>query len=184
MDKLDKIFKEQRDAFDEEPLEGHLKRFEAKLEQYHSRKKFSLKSWPFLKIASVVIIVLLSANLVVYLIPHKKAKYVPQYANTELNETAHFYTVKINSGIAQLNQMADQGIGSEQELTIVKKELDEMDQQFQDLQKEYSKNPDDERVVNALIGYYQTKLDIINTIKTDLENIKSFKNNNHENTQL
>ena len=184
MDKLDKIFKEQREAFDEEPLEGHFLRFEGKLEQFHKRRNFPLKSWPFLKIASVVIIVLLSANLIVYLLPGKKGKHDRQYANTELNETANFYTVKINSGIAQLKQMADQGLGSEQELTIVKKELQEMDQQFQDLQDEYSKNPNDERVVNALIEYYQTKLNIINTIKTDLENIKSLKNNHHENTQL
>ncbi len=184
MDKFDKIFMDQKEAFEEEPMEGHFLRFEEKLEQYHKRKKLPLKSWPFLKIASIMIIVLLSANLVVYLLPDKKVKNNKQYANTELNETANFYTVKINSGIAQLKQMADQGIGSEQELTIVKKELDEMDQQFQDLQDEYSKNPDDERVVNALIEYYQTKLNIINTIKADLENIKSSKNNHHENTQL
>lgn len=184
MDKLDKIIIEQREAFDEEPQEGHFLRFEGKLEQYHKKKKITLKTWPFLKIASVVIIVLLSTNLIVYLLPGKKVANERQYSNTELNETANFYTVKINSGITQLKQMADQGIGSEQELTIVKKELDEMDQQFQDLQKEYSKNPDDERVVNALIEYYQTKLNIINTIKTDLENIKSIKNRNHENTQL
>lgn len=184
MDKLDKIFKDHREAFDEEPQEGHFLRFEGKLEQYHKREKISIKSWPYLKIASVVIIVLLSANLVIYLLPDKKAKHEKQYASKELNETANFYTVKINSGIAQLKQMADQGIGSEQELIIVKKELEEMDQQFQDIQDEYSKNPDDERVVNALIEYYQTKLNIINTIKTDLENIKSLKNKNHENTQL
>ena len=183
MDKLDKIFKEQRDAFDEEPLEGHFQRFEEKLQQFHSKKRFQLKSWPFLKIASVLIILLLSANLVIYMLPDKKIN-LPQYANKELNETANFYTVKINSGIVQLKQMADQGIGSEQELTIVRKELEEMDQQLQDLQKEYSKNPDDERVVNSLIEYYQTKLNIINTIKTDLENIKSLKNSNHENSQL
>lgn len=184
MDKFDKIFKDQRDAFDEEPMEGHFLRFESKLEKFHKKETSTLKSWPFLKIASVVIIVLLSANLIAYLVPDRKAAPERQYANSELNETANFYTVKINSGIAQLKQMADQGLGSEQELTIVKKELEEMDLQFQDLQKEYSKNPDDERVVNALIEYYQTKLNIINTIKTDLENLKSVKNRNHENTQL
>ena len=80
--------------------------------------------------------------------------------------------------------MAEQGIGSEQELAIVKKEMDEMDRLCKDLQAEYSKNPNDERVVNAMIEYYQTKLNIINTIKTDLENVKSIKNKKNESTKL
>ncbi len=184
MDKLDKFFNEQKEAFDEEPLDGHLQRFEAKLEQYHTGKKQSLEAWPFLKIAAVVIILLLSANLLIYLLPGKKESTQQKFANTEMNETANFYTVRINSGLSQLKRMADQGIGSEQELAQVKKEMDEMDLLHQDLQNEYSKNPNDERVVNAMIEYYQTKLDIINTIKADLENIKTSKNKRHENTKL
>jgi len=184
MDKLEKIFSENRDAFEEEPLEGHFERFETKLDQYNPVKKRKFKAWPFLKIASVLIITLLVVNLLIYVIPAKKANNVRQFANSELNETANFYTVRINSGMSQLKTMADQGIGSEQELLQVKKEMDEMDKLYQDLQKEYSKNPNDERVVNAMIEYYQTKLNIINTIKSDLENIKTIKNKNHENTQL
>jgi archaellum component FlaC len=184
MDKLEKLFSEYREAFEEEPLEGHFDRFETKLDQYNPVKKRKLKAWPFLKIASVLIIVLLLANLLIYVIPGKKANNDRQFANSELNETANFYTVRINSGLSQLQRMADQGIGSEQELLQVKKEMDEMDKLYRDLQIEYSKNPNDERVVNALIEYYQTKLNIINTIKSDLENIKTIKNKNHENTQL
>src|SRR5665647_2561950 len=105
MDKLDKLFQDQREAFDEEPMEGHLKRFEEKLEHYHRRKKLILRSWPFLKIASLVIIVLLSANLVVYLLPGKAYKQVQVPTNNEMDETARFYTVRITSGLSQLQQI-------------------------------------------------------------------------------
>jgi hypothetical protein len=184
MDKLEKLFKDQREAFDEEPLEGHFQRFEEKLNRYHSRKKAAIRTWPFLKIASLVIIVLLSANLFVHLLPLKEEKKKQMFANTEMNETALFYNARISSGLSQLQQMANQGIGSNLELVQVKKELNEMDLLYQDLQKEYSKNPKDERVINAMIEYYQTKLNIINTIKSDLENVKSIKNKNNENTEL
>lgn len=184
MDKLEKIFKDQREAFDEEPEEDHFQRFEKKLNHYHSRKSWNLKAMPFLKIASLLIIVLLSANLFVYLFQQKAGKNVEKFANNEMNETANFYTTRINSGLSQLKQMSDQGIGSSIEFDQVKKEMDEMDRLHEDLQKEYSRNPDDERVINAMIEYYQTKLDIINTIRTDLENVKSIKNKNHENTKL
>lgn len=184
MDKLDKIFKDQREAFDEEPEEDHFQRFEKKLDRLHSGKKRNLQAWPFLKIASMLIIILLSANLFVYLFQQREDKTPEQFASKEMNETARFYTTRINSGLSQLQQMADQGIGSSTEFNQVKKEMEEMDRLHQELQEEYSKNPNDERVINAMIEYYQTKLDIINTIKSDLENVKSIKNKNHENTEL
>jgi hypothetical protein len=181
---LDKIFREQPDAFEVEPMDGHFMRFETKLDSYHAKQKKRLPGWTFLKIASVIIIVLLSANLAIQLLPGKKAAKQQMTVNSEMNETAQFYNTRINSGIYQLQKMADRGIGSELELNQVKKELDEMDRLHQDLQKEFSKNPNDERIINAMIEYYQTKLDIINTIKSDLENVKSIKNNKNENTQL
>lgn len=184
MNKLEKLFKDQREVFDEEPLEGHFQRFEQKLDRYHSRKTASLRTWPFLRIASLVIIVLLSANLFVHLLPGKAENKNKLFANTEMNETALFYTTRINSGLSHLQQMANQGIGSNLELTQVKKELNEMDMLYQDLRKEYSQNPNDERVVQAMIEYYQTKLNIISRIKSDLENVKSIKNKNNENKEL
>jgi hypothetical protein len=184
MDKLDKLFNEQREAFDEEPPEGHFQRFEARLDQYHTKKGGFAVAWPFLKVASVVIILLLSANLIIHFLPGKAAKNQPLFANSELNETARFYTARINSGMSSLKQMAAQGIGSEQELKQVNKEMAEMDSLYSDLQKEYSKNPNDERVINAMIEYYQTKLNIINTIKSDLDHAKTIKNKKHENAKL
>lgn len=184
MDKLDKLFNDQRESFDEEPLEGHFQRFEAKLDQYHTKKGGFAIAWPFLKVASVVIILLLCANLVAYFLPGKEAGNQPMFANSELNETAIFYTTRINSGMSSLKRMAEQGIGSEQELKQVNREMAEMDSLYRDLQKEYSKNPNDERVINAMIEYYQTKLNIINTIKSDLDNVKSIKNKKHENSNL
>ena len=83
MDKLEKLFIENREAFEEEPLEGHFERFETKLEQYNPVKKRKFKAWPFLKIASVLIIVLLISNLLIYVIPGKKTNDVRQFANSE-----------------------------------------------------------------------------------------------------
>jgi hypothetical protein len=184
MDKFDKIFQDHREAFEEEPAAGHFQRFETKLDQFHSGQKPKGNRWPFLKIASVLIIFLLSANLFLYLMPSKPGKAAKGFANKEMNETARFYNVRINSGILQLKSMADKGIGSNQELMQVEKELAEMDQLYSDLQKEYSENPADERVVNAMIAYYQTKLDIIEKIKSDLQNVQPIKNNKNENKEL
>ncbi len=185
MDKLEKFFNEQHDAFDEEPKEGHLDRFEVRLGQIRTPKNSGQSGGlPFLKIAAAAVVLLLAANLFVYLLPQKTLTENQTASNGDMAETATFYTTRINSGMSQLKQLADKGIGSEAELAQIKMEMDEMDHLHQDLQKEYSENPNDERVINAMIEYYQTKLNIINTIKTDLENAKTIKNKSHETTKL
>ena len=80
--------------------------------------------------------------------------------------------------------MANEGIGLATEIVQIKHELSEMDSLFLNLQQEYKANPNDERIINAMIEYYQTKLDIVNTIKTDLENVKQIKRKYNENTEM
>jgi len=183
MDKLDKIFFENRDDFDEEPRDGHFERFEQRLKQAKKKQQKPILS-PFLKVAAVLVIVLLSANLF-FTIRSPKQKNKETAANrNEMNEASFYYTSKINTGIRELETMANEGIGSTTEIVQIKHELSEMDSLFVNLQQEYKANPNDERIINAMIEYYQTKLDIVNTIKTDLENVKQQKRKYNENTKM
>ncbi|MCE1198864.1 MAG: hypothetical protein LWW85_07835 [Marinilabiliales bacterium] len=184
MDKLENTIMQHREQFDSDPDEGHLQRFEERLNQMHQKHPRKWNRLPFLRVASIVIILLLSANLLMYWLPNGKKEHHRQTMNNELTETASFYTVRINSGLNELKDLVSEGVGNEKDYEQVRKELGEMDQLYQDMKKEYSNNPNDERVINAMIEYYQTKLEIINTIKTDLEKVKSLKNKNNENTSL
>jgi hypothetical protein len=183
MDELDKILIENRAGLEEEPNEGHFQRFEDRIRQSGPK----LRGWhisPFLKIASVIVIILLSANLYLTLNNRQPLTEEKEVAAGDLGEATFYYTNKINSGIRDLEKMAGEGIGTQQEIVQIKHELSEMDSLFVNLQKESKTNPGDERTINAMIEYYQTKLDIVNTIKTDLENVKQFKIKNHENTEI
>lgn len=183
MDKTDKILVENRDFFEEEPKDGHFERFEARLRKSESKRNlFSLSH--FLKYAAIIIIVLLSANLYVGIRNAKNSTNQKLTQNSDLGEASAYYTVKINTGINDLEKMATEGIGSKQEILQIKQELSAMDSLFMSLQQEYTANPNDERIINAMIEYYQTKLDIVNKIKTDLENIKQLKNKRHENPEI
>jgi hypothetical protein len=183
MDKLDKILIENRDSFEVEPLEGHFERFAQRLGQPALVKKRSRFS-PFLKVAAVLVIILLSANLYVHFSNQGSDEKKTVMAKSDLGEASIYYTNRINNGIRDLEKMANQGIGSQKEIAQIKHELSEMDSTFLNLQKEFSTNPNDERIINAMIEYYQTKLDIVNTIKTDLENVKQLKKKYHENPEI
>ena len=183
MDDLDKIFDEHRADFEQEPNEGHFERFAERLNQSEPKRKGFYIS-PFLKVASILVITLLSANLYVYFRNPKPEIKEVAVVKSDLGEASFYYTSKINNGIRDLEKMAKDGIGSRQEIVQIKHELSEMDSLFVNLQQEYKAHPNDERIINAMIEYYQTKLDIVNTIKTDLENVKHLKRKKHENPEI
>jgi hypothetical protein len=183
MDKWDKKITEHCRELEEEPKEGHFDRFGEKLRLSDPGKKRSY--FPaFLKVSAVLIIILLSANLVMHLQHPKPGLIEAPNSNNDIGEATIYYTRKINNGIRDLEKMAGEGIGSKQEIIQIKHELSVMDSLFVNLQQEYKTNPNDERIINAMIEYYQTKLEIVNTIKTDLENVKQLKRKNHESPEI
>jgi hypothetical protein len=183
MDELDKIIIENHAGFEEEPQDGHFDRFAERLRIAESKRK-SFQFTPFLKVAAVLVIILLSANLYVHFRNPKTEARETATVKSDLGEASFYYTNSINNGIRDLEKMANEGIGSHKELAQIKHELSEMDSLFVNLQAEYKANPNDERIINAMIEYYQTKLDIVNTIKTDLENVKHLKSKKHENPEI
>ena len=188
MDNLEKILKERREDFLEEPAEGHFERFQDRLDQTGKKQKNLLVS-RFSRVAAVAIILLLSANLVLYWF-HPTADKSQAVSQTEevpgeFNEAQIYYTARINDGISQLHKMANQGVESSKEVKEIQKELTEMDILYRNLQKELKVNPGDERILNAMIEHYQTKLAIINTILTDLKNASiQKKSSSHENVKI
>jgi len=52
-------------------------------------------------------------------------------------------------------------------------ELTSMDSVYVELQKELRENPDDQRIIDAMIKHYQTKLDVMNYILDQLRQIKA-----------
>ncbi len=183
MDIWDELITEHRDDFELEPKEGHFDRFGEKLRKSKMKRRRPNFS-AFMKVAAILIIILISADLVIHFRNTRGEPKESQLIKNDLGEATFFYTRKINNGIRDLEKMAGEGIGSKKEIIQIKRELSEMDSLFVNLQSEYMANPNDERIINAMIEYYQTKLDIVNTIKTDLENVKNLKRNDHENPEI
>jgi hypothetical protein len=60
------------------------------------------------------------------------------------------------------------------------KEMKSMDSAYVALQKELKANPNDERIINAMIEHYQTKVEIMTYI---VDQLKTIRNNNQKNTE-
>ncbi len=171
-----------------EPMSGHFERFEAKLKVQHKKRRITFNVvW---KVAAAVIFVLLATNQTfIYFSPNQQnlffnsrnsSEVTLASVSTEYEEVEFYFTNAISVGLNQWNTLNDDGFISDEEQQMMDTELAEFEERFKTLQKDLAANPKDERVVNAMLEYYQTKLGVINMIVNKLQEVKQL-NNNHEN---
>jgi hypothetical protein len=182
-DELENYIIENRNSIqDSEPLEGHFERFEAKLLQ--NKKTKPLVSFRlFIRVAAVIVFALLVVNQVrIYFNSEKKEMPVTLATiSDEYREVEFFYTSAIETGMNQWESLKHEGYVTKEEQAMMEKEQEEFDQIYLQLQKDLKANPDDERVINAMIEYYQARMNIIILIINKLNEIKQQKSESHEN---
>lgn len=169
---------------DFEPREGHFDRFEAKLKLQHKKKKITLTL--VLKIAAAVVFVLLATNQAyLYFSPGNHPSVFSAVeengfslasVSPEYEEVEFYYTNSINVGLNQWNELKQDGLVSEEEQEMMQAELSEFEAMYKTLQSDLASNPNDERVINAMLEYYQAKLSVINMIVNKLEEVKQKTN--------
>lgn len=182
------ILKNLEELNDNEPEEGHFERFEARLKLQNKKKKVNLKM--IMKVAAAVVFVLLAANqTAIYLSPDNKGNIFTMFGKNdvtlasvspEYGEVEFYYTNAINVGLNQWQELENQGLISTDEKKMMDDELSEFETRYKNLQQDLAANPNDERVINAMLEYYQAKLSVINMIVNKLEEVKQQKNTEHE----
>ena len=170
---------------DYEPAEGHFERFETKLKLRHRKKNVNFRL--VLKVAAAVIFVFLATNqAIIYFLPGYNGDLLAVFSKKEItlstispeySEVEFYYTNAINVRLNQWNKLNSEGYVSDEEKLMVNKELAEFEEHFKNLQQDLAANPSDERVINAILEYYQAKLSIINMIVEKLQEVKQQKNN-------
>lgn len=189
-DYIEKLIQNNLDELnDNEPMDGHFERFEAKLKAQNKTRKISLNF--VLKIAAAVVFVFLATNQAfIYFSPNSQglilnANNKPEVTlasvSPEYKEVEFYYTTSINTGLDQWNELNNAGYISDEEQAMMQDELKEFENLYKSLQNDLSANPNDERVINAMLEFYQTKLSLINMIVNKLEEVKQQKNNHDEN---
>ncbi len=182
------ILKNLEGLNDTEPGEGHFERFEARLKLQHKKKKFSFSI--VLKVAAAVVFVLLATNQAfIYFSADNQGLFSAKNNSTgfslasvspEYEEVEFYYTNAINVGLNQWNGLKSEGLISEEEQNMMNEELNEFEELQKGLQADLKANPQDERVINAMLEYYQAKLSVINMIVAKLQEVKELQESNQE----
>ncbi|WP_423128653.1 hypothetical protein [Gaoshiqia sp. Z1-71] len=180
IDILEKTIRENKEAFETDAPEGHFARFEKKLDNGFNKKRTpGLKT--YLQIAAAVLLVVLAGNQVrIYFSPEKPAPVNLSSFSSEYGEVEFYYTSAINQGMREWERYIRDGLIPEENQKLMAAEIAEFDETYARLQKELETNPEDDRIVNAMLELYRTRLSIITLIIEKLEEVKQQKLNNHE----
>ncbi len=182
MDKLKRYIQTHLEDFEVDAPAGHRKQFRKKLSHHRTGTLFA-RTKPFMKIAAIAVLVIISG---MWILEHsgviRGTQRFSDQQITEYKEAENYYLMQVNQKYTQLKHM--QFIGDSLQKNILFKELSGMDSVYYDLQKDLKMNPGDDRILQAMVEYYQTKLDALNTIIHQLSQIQNSKQTGHEKTSL
>lgn len=164
-DKLHRLFAEN--DFDiHEPHSGHLDRFERKL-QHPKQKKVS---WRWMSIAASIILLLgfwlgsMNGNHEVDL----------KDLSPRMAETQAYFVNTINQEMKELEK--NRSLETEAVIEQALEELEELEENYQNFVKDLSKNNNETRIIQAMIGNYQQRLEILETVLQQIDKIKNPNN--------
>jgi hypothetical protein len=165
MKTIDDFIHQHGGMFDnEEPGTGHEERFKSRLNKLHSTRRPGLKVVLFRVAAILVLGIVISyfAAKEFRLIDNQLNNIALDKPNQELNEAEKFYTVQLNIYYNKIEQLGFNNDKAEKKKVL--QELTAMDEQVQSMKYDLKQNPDDERVMSAIINFYQVKIEMMDVI--------------------
>lgn len=201
---MKQFIEQNRNLFDtSEPMDGHFDRFLQKLEA-DQRRTISHSRSQMLKIAAVAVVAVIIGAVVAGTGVHQSVKliesgmanaenstpmelverttrYVKAKVEPEYSETQKYYITLVDSRLDEIR--TDNTVGEKQKAELLKA-MSEMDELFVNLQKELKANPDNAVLIDAMINHYQTKIEVLNKIISNLNSIKQLNTQQDEKVDL
>ena len=182
MKTLEDIIRNNRDFFeDAEPSDGHFERFNRKLEMRFQAITPKRSIVPYLLRAAVVTLLVTLSSLWTWdhFIRPGNSRMTLGDVSPQYKEVENYYIHQVNMVEGEIGNI-DLKNNPEQK-SILLDEMRSMDSVYVSLQKELKANPGDERIINAMIEHYQTKLEVMTYIVNQLKTIRNENQNTTEN---
>lgn len=172
MKTIDEIIRSNRDFFeDAEPSKGHFERFERKLEARFGSATVKRSIVPYLLKAAVVTLLVTLSSLWTWdnFINPGRNKMTLGDVSPQYKEVENYYIHQVNLMESEMSTLTNDPAHNE----MLKKEMKSMDSVYVQLQKDLKANPNDERIINAMIEHYQTKVEVMSYILNQLKEIRN-----------
>lgn len=175
----------ENEEFDiEEPKPGHEERFVTILKKegkHINKRERNLRSrWsPWLAIAASLVLIIAIAGSIFNSISNAKSTDLAAIS-PEMKETQEFYSTAIKAELEKVNLAKS----PETEIIVndALNQLERLDMEYGKLKLDLSRSGKDKRVIFAMVSNLQQRIDLLNHVLTQIQEIKELKNNDHENT--
>ncbi|HNT94416.1 MAG TPA: hypothetical protein PLK17_04825 [Bacteroidales bacterium] len=184
MNRIEDIIKRGRSEFDDrEPSDGHFERFSFKLATRLHSGAVKRSIIPHLLKAAVVTLLITLSSLWTFdhfVRPNLKRTMTLSEVSPEYREVERYYVQQVN---LMENEFSSLDLSNPEQKEVLLQEMASMDSVYSDLQKELRANPNDQRIIDAMIKHYQTKLEVMSYILDQLKEIQAETANpvSHEN---
>ncbi len=180
-DNLNILFNDLKDGFDiEEPTSGHEKRFLKKLNtdqnvvEIVSNRSYLWK--PFFAIAASLALIF---TLVIGIQSNDKSNELAS-VSAEMETTQDFFTSTITTELEKLN---NEDSPEYQELVVdALFQIKILEQDYENLKLALEESGDDKRVIHAMITNFQNRIDILQNVVEQIDELKQIKETTNENS--
>lgn len=176
-DKLEQRFRELEGQFDtEEPDFGHFNRFEAKLAKQESKQpKWNPRSWTWIAIAASI------ALLFGVWFGGYSSKTGLELADVspQMEETQSFFVSTIQNEIENINLKRNED--NQQIIDDAFIQLNKLEENYKNLTLELDNSNKDKRVIYAMINNFQQRIEVLQYLLQQLDELEQLKTGNHDN---
>ncbi|NVJ88616.1 MAG: hypothetical protein HWD82_04165 [Flavobacteriaceae bacterium] len=164
-DKLNTFFSDNN--FDlQEPQAGHLERFERKLNRSSNEKKYS---WKWLSVAASIVLL-----IGFYLGSLQQPKtFDLADVSPKMEEVQNYFIRTINQELKTIEK--NRSLNTETVIESALNELEELEESYALFVEELNKNRNQAKIINAMIKNYQQRLQILENVLQQIEQIKNPK---------
>ncbi|MCA0131636.1 hypothetical protein [Winogradskyella alexanderae] len=179
---IDKLFEDLQGRFDiNKPKLGHQLRFLDKLNESKNVSAESGSVWrlnwkPLMAVAASIIVCL----GIFFSIPNDPELLDLASISPEMSNTQDFFTTTIENELKKLND--ERSPLTQQIIDDALKQLQLLENEYTNLKIDLTESNEDQRVIYAMISNFQSRIEILNNVLEQIENVKQFKSNTDENT--
>ncbi|NNK82368.1 MAG: hypothetical protein HKO92_04530 [Flavobacteriaceae bacterium] len=177
---INTLFKDLEGQFDiESPNSGHEERFLNKLENSSKVVNINRKRniWkPFTAVAASIVLMISVFTFT------QNSNTVSDLASVspEMATTQEFFTNTIASELEKIDEVKSPETQIIVDDAIL--QISFLEEQYQKLKIDLSESGNDNRVIFAMISNFQSRIEILQSVIEQIENLKQLKNDNNENS--
>lgn len=182
-DKLDELFDRLEGQFDvEEPNTGHQDRFLQKLNGTKTSPgkpgKRLIRLWKPLSIAASIVILLTVGLNISNNLNRETTAEVPE----EIEKAQFYFTALINKEIEKVN--AEATPDTKEVIEDAMKQIKKLEEDYKTLEKSLVEDGNTKQLLHAMITNFQVRINLLEDVLEQIENVKQLKQTEYENIAI